>query len=84
MATRTLEIQWEALVTKADPDWRRELELPFEFDEIENADLPPKRLLVRQHWRNRGAYAPYSFSFLEAEDGADLMAEDGDFIRTQS
>ena len=53
--TRTLEIPWIALVTRADPNWARDHRLQ---PELEPAGLPKKRQEVLVDWQRRGPYAP--------------------------
>lgn len=52
--TRTLNIPWLALVTRADPNWARDHKMQ---PELEPHGLPAKRAAVLHDWQNRGAYA---------------------------
>lgn len=50
--TRTLVVQWSALVTRADPNWQRDLKVqPDEWAGIEWRGKKAKNL-----WQTRGPY----------------------------
>ncbi len=51
--TKTLNLQWDAVVTRADPDWRRDL---YHIPQLDDDDLPASRRKVLQDWRNTGPY----------------------------
>jgi hypothetical protein len=68
--TKTLEVQWSAIVTQADPTWQRDLRLQREFYE----DV---RTNVLQDWTTRGVYADTRV-FRTTEDERDIrITEDG-------
>lgn len=56
-ATRTINIPYLSLVTRADPDWARDHKMQ---PELEPHGLPASRAAVKHNWAARGPY--------EAED----------------
>lgn len=52
--TRTINIQWEQEVTRADPNWRRDAKL---IPQLQDTDgLPETRAQVTIDWASTGPY----------------------------